>query len=198
MGGSFDPIHVGHLIIAEEAKVELDLARVIFIPAGQPYFKEGRDVAPAHHRLEMVRLAIASNPHFQMSAVEINKPGFSYSVDTLEVLRGELGEDREIYFILGWDSIVTLPQWKDLGWLLKLCKLVGVPRPGWARPDLEELESAAPGALKRITLLNRPLMDISSTEIRSRISRSVSVRYLVSRDVEEYITKHGLYEAVTQ
>ena len=82
--------------------------------------------------------------------------------------------------------------------LLKLCRLVGVPRLGWARPDLEELESAVPGALKRITLLNRPLMDISSTEIRSRISRSVSVRYLVPRDVEEYITKHGLYEAVTQ
>ncbi|MEW6034727.1 MAG: nicotinate-nucleotide adenylyltransferase [Chloroflexota bacterium] len=193
LGGSFDPVHIAHLIMAEEARVGLGLSRVIFIPAGQPYFKGGRSVASAEHRLEMVRLAVSSNPYFEASPIEVNRPGPSYTVDTLDALRRELGTGQEIYLILGWDSLAAIGNWKEPARVLELCHLVGIPRPGSLPPDLGELERAFPGSSGRITLLDRPLIGISSTDIRERIARGISIRYLVPEAVERYIVGHGLY-----
>jgi nicotinate-nucleotide adenylyltransferase len=193
LGGSFAPVHVGHLVVAEEVRVGLGLSRVCFIPAGQPYMKAERKVTPARHRLEMVRLAIASNPFFQVSSVEVARPGPSYTVDTLELLRGKHGNAVEMYFILGWDSVATLPQWRDVGRLLKMCLLVAVPRPGWERPDVGEMERVIPGVSEHIILLDEPWIGISSTTVRSRVARGGSIRYLVPAEVERYIEEHSLY-----
>lgn len=192
-GGSFDPIHLGHLIAAEEARLQLGLGRVVFLTAGVPYLKTGRKVAPARQRLQMVRLAIAGNPSFEASAMEIDRPGPTYTVDTMEEMRLRFDKGEDLFFIVGWDGVSSFPAWQRPQRILELCRVAGVPRPGLERPDMAELEKALPGASERIVLLDKPVIGISSTEVRSRVDHGTSIRYLVPGAVERYIARQGLY-----
>lgn len=193
LGGTFDPIHNGHLAIAEEARLRLDLAGVVFVPAGRPWFKKDSDITPAEHRVEMVRLAIAGHTSFRLSMVEVDRAGPSYTVDTIAGLRSELGADVELYFIMGMDSLPQLPRWREPGRLIRLCRIVAVPRPGSRPPDLAQLETRLPGLLERLILLDKPEVDISATDIRRRVTKGLSIRHLVPAPVEEYIRQHRLY-----
>ena len=192
-GGTFDPIHLGHLTIAEEARARLGLAQVLFVPAGQPWLKADRDIAPAAQRLEMVKRAIAANVYFGLSTAEVDRRGPSYAVDTIAILQQQLGAKARFFFLLGCDALGELPQWKEPTKLVQLCHLVAVPRPDCGSPDLEALEASIPGIAQRVVLLDIPPIDISSSDIRQRVARGLSIRHLVSADVEEYIEKHELY-----
>jgi nicotinate-nucleotide adenylyltransferase len=192
LGGTFDPIHSGHLIIAEKARLKLRLARILFVPAGQPWLKS-RKITPAAHRVEMVRLAIASNPHFELSTVEIGRPGASLSVETVDILQQQLGAGAKLFFLVGWDSLAELPQWKEPDRLIQLCKLVAVTRPGFSRPDLKAMESLVPGVTQSVVWLDIPPVGISSTDIRKKVFRGLSIHGLVPDEVEAYIKEKKLY-----
>lgn len=194
MGGTFDPIHTAHLIIAEEARTRFALDRVTFIPAGDPWMKSQREVTAAGQRVDMVKLAISSNPAFSLSLIEVERPGPTYTVDTLEQLWGELGYDTQLFLLLGWDSVADLPAWKAPYRISKMATTVAFPRPGFARPGLEALEKAMPGVTDRIVFLDEPCLQISSTGIRMRVAEGKSVRYLVPDGVWQYITEHNLYK----
>lgn len=195
LGGTFDPIHLGHLIVAEEVRARLDLSEVIFVPTGQPWLKRNSPIAPAEHRIRMVRLAIADKPYFKLSTVEMERPGPSYSVDTIAELQGQVGARDEIFFILGWDSLAQLPLWREPSRFIQMCHLVAVPRPGYSVPDLKKLEVEISGLSKRVILMDKPEIDISATEIRKRVTQGLSISHLVPRPVERYIKRHGLYIA---
>jgi len=195
LGGTFDPIHLGHLIVAEDLRQKLGLGEVLFVPAGRPWLKlkEEKPISPAEHRLAMVRLAVASNPYFKVSTMEIDRPGLSYSIDTVLELKAKLGAKSEIYFIVGPDALAELPKWKDPARLVEICQVVGIGRPGHAQADLSTLESSIPGVSQRIMLMNVPQIDISATEIRRQVAQGLSIRYLVPEAVEKYIQEHELY-----
>jgi nicotinate-nucleotide adenylyltransferase len=195
LGGTFDPIHLGHLIVADDIREKLELREVLFIPAGQPWLKlkEEKPVSAAEHRLAMVRLAVASNPYFKVSTMEIDRPGLSYSIDTVLELKSKLGAKAEIYFIVGPDALAKFALWKDPARLVEICQVVGIGRPGHARTDSQALESSLPGVSQRIMLVDVPQIDISSTDIRRRVAQGLSIRYLVPEAVEKYIVKHKLY-----
>jgi nicotinate-nucleotide adenylyltransferase len=195
LGGTFDPVHNGHLVVAEVVKEKLSLAEVIFVPAGQPWLKADRPITPAEHRLEMLRLALADKPDFKISTMEIERPGPSYTVDTLTELRRQLGDEDELFFILGRDNLAQLPQWHEAPRLIQLCYLVAVPRPGSKRPDMKALEAAIPGVSQRVMLLDEPYIDISASDIRERVARGLSVRHLVPEPVNRYLKEHRLYLA---
>ena len=194
LGGTFDPVHLGHLIVAEEARVRLRLDRVMFIPAGQPWLKEGQPVTSPKHRLRMVELAVASNPFFKVLASEIDRSGPTYTVDTLEELRRSLGEDTGLYFIVGMDALEQFHRWKEPERLLELCNLVVVSRPGHQGVEINDLVGSYPQAGERLVLLTVPRIEISSTELRRRVAEGISIRYLVPEAVEQYIMAHGLYQ----
>lgn len=191
-GGTFDPVHIGHLIVAEEARVRLKLSVVLFVPAGQPWRKIDHVITPALDRVEMVRRSITNNPYFKLSTVEVDRPGPSYTVDTIASLRDELGA-QSFFFILGWDSLAGLPLWKQPGKLVQLCQLVAVPRLGLNLPDLSSLASSVPGLMDKVTRLDAPIIGVSSSEIRQRVARGLSIHYLVPDEVEKYIKQNGLY-----
>jgi len=193
IGGTFDPIHNGHLIIAEETRNRLALAEVLFVPAGQPWLKASPPVATVDQRLEMVRLAIADRPYFKLSTVDIDRPGPSYTIDTIADLQSQLGDGTELFFILGWDSLAELPLWQEPSQLIKMCQLVAVPRPGYPAPDLNSLEEAIPGVTQSIILLDLPHIDISASEIRHRVAQGMSIHHLVPKPVSRYIRQHRLY-----
>ncbi len=191
LGGTFDPIHMGHLIIAEEASVRLGLSKVLFVPAGQPWLKQDRDVTPAVHRVEMVGRAIADNPYFELSTLEVERPGPSYTVDTLTTLGEQLGSRTNLFFILGRDTLAELPLWREPQKVVQLCRLVVPPRLG--SRDLKHLEKAIPGLLDKVIQLAMPVIGISSSEIRQRIAQGQPIRYWVPSEVEKYIVKHRIY-----
>jgi nicotinate-nucleotide adenylyltransferase len=190
LGGTFDPIHIGHLIVAEEARMKLELEEVLFVPAGEPWLKQDRDVTPAIHRVEMVRRAIADNPDFKLSTLEVDRSGPSYTVDTLQALQDRLSE-TSLFFIVGRDTLAELPLWKDPRKVIQLCRLVVPPRLG--SRDLRHLEEAIPGLLERVIQLDMPVIGISSSGIRHRLAQGMSVRYLVPPGVEEYMTEQRVY-----
>jgi nicotinate-nucleotide adenylyltransferase len=191
LGGTFDPIHVGHLVVAEEARTKLELAEILFVPAGQPWLKQDRDITPAAHRVEMIRRAIADNPYFKLSTVEVDRPGPSYTVDTLTLLQDQLSSEASLFFILGRDTLAELPLWKEPWRVIQLCRLVVPPRLG--SRDLRHLEEAIPGLRERVIQLDMPVIGVSSSEIRRRIARGLSIRYLVPPEVEKYITEQRIY-----
>ena len=191
LGGTFDPIHMGHLVVAEEARTKLGLREVLFVPAGQPWLKQDRNITPAVHRIEMVRLAIADNPHFKLSTLEVEHPGPSYTVDTLTVLQKQLGNEASLFFVLGRDTLAELPLWKEPRKVVQLCRLVVPPRLG--SKDLKHLEEAIPGLLNRVIQLDMPVIGVSSSEIRQRLAQGLTIRYLVPLEVEKYITEHRIY-----
>ena len=192
-GGTFDPIHTGHLLTAEDARAALGLDIVLFIPAGQPWFKSYRRITAAHHRLAMVRLAIADNPHFAASDIEIRRSGPSYTVDTLSELRGQYA-DAEFVVILGVDALREIDRWHEPRRLFELASVVGMARPG-SSVNLSVLHAAIPGSFSRMRLLDSALIDISGTDIRRRSAEGRSVRYRVPAAVERYIAEHGVYAA---
>ncbi|MFH1032286.1 MAG: nicotinate-nucleotide adenylyltransferase [Chloroflexota bacterium] len=193
LGGTFDPIHNGHIRVAEEVKVRLNLTEVLFIPAGHPWLKAGETISAAENRIQMVRLAIKDKPGFKLSTAEIERPGPTYTLDTIAELRSKIKVGDELYFIMGWDSLALLPKWREPLRLIKLCKLVAVPRPGYPLPDLKTLEAEIPGLRDRVTILDKPEIDISATDIRSRVARGLFIGHLVPKPVEEYIKRHKLY-----
>ena len=192
-GGTFDPIHIGHLIIAEEARLRLRLSQVIFVPAGEPWFKHDRKISPAAHRLEIVKRAIASNPHFAVSTVDMDRPGPSYTVDTLADLRCELGEAADFYLILGLDALAEFAEWREPRRVIELCHLVAARRPEAREFDSESLERSISGISRRVIILDNPQIGISSSEIRERVAKGLSIRNLVPDAVERYIREQGLY-----
>jgi nicotinate-nucleotide adenylyltransferase len=191
LGGTFDPIHIGHLIVAEEARIKLGLSEVLFVPAGQPWLKLDRNITSAVHRVEMVRRAIADDPHFKLCTLEVERAGPSYTVDTLTMLRKQLGSKASLFFILGRDTLAELPLWKGPEKLVQLCRLVVVPRLG--SKDLKHLETSIPGLLDKVIQLDMPVIGISSSGIRQRLAQGLSIRYLVPPEVEKYITEHKIY-----
>jgi len=193
LGGTFDPIHLGHLKVAEEVSTSLNLSEVIFMPAGEPWLKGASLILPAEHRLVMVRLALAGNPHFRLSTMEIDRPGPTYTVDTMAELRRGLGEGHELFFILGWDNLNQLPRWHEPSRLVGLCRLVAVPRVDYPPPDLASLDAAIPGLSPRVILLDEPRIDINASEIRQRVGQGLSIHGLVPEVVERYIKQHRLY-----
>ena len=193
LGGTFDPVHIGHLMVAEEARASLNLAEILLVPAGQPLLKLDYPITPAEHRLQMLRLAIAGRPHFKVSTVEIERSGPSYTVGTIAELRVQYGSEDEMFFILGWDSLAQLPGWREPSRLIKMCDLVAVPRPGFQRPDLKALEDLIPGISERVMLLDKPQIDISASAIRELAAQGLSLRHLVPEPVEKYIRQHKLY-----
>ena len=195
LGGTFDPIHNGHIIVAEETRARLNLAEVLVVPAGQPWLKEGSPILAAEHRVQMVRLAIADYPYFKLSTMEIDRTGPSYTVDTISELQAQLSAGDELFFILGWDNLTQLPQWREPSRLIKICRLVAVPRPGYLRPDLRSLEAVIPGLSQRLILLDKPEVDIGATNIRDRVAQGLSIHHLVPEPVGEYIRQHKLYSS---
>jgi len=193
LGGTFDPIHMGHLILAEEVRARLNLAEILFVPAGQPWLKGSSPISSARHRVEMVRLAIADEPYFKLSAIEIERSGPTYTVDTIAELKAQLGAGDELFFILGWDSLADLPRWWQPSRLVAMCCLVVVPRPGYPAPDLKALEAGIPGLSQRVTLMDKPEIDISASAIRERVAQGLSIHHLVPEPVGEYIKQHKLY-----
>jgi nicotinate-nucleotide adenylyltransferase len=193
LGGTFDPVHSGHMVIAEEARLRFGLNKVLFVPAGKPWLKAKREISPAVHRTEMVKRALAGNAGFELSTIEIDRPGPSYSVDTVAALQQKLGAGAEIFFLVGWDSLAELPQWQQPSRLIRLCKLVAVTRPGVSRPDLKSLETSVPGITQSVVWLDIEPIDISSSDIRDRTAQGLSIHGLVPDDVERYIAENKLY-----
>lgn len=185
MGGTFDPIHHGHLVAASEVQSRFDLDEVIFVPTGEPWQKEGRDVAPAEHRYLMTVIATASNPRFTISRVDIDREGKTYTIDTLHDLRAE-HPDAELFFITGADALAQILSWKDAEELFELAQFIGVTRPGYVLT-----EDGLPA--DRVHLQEVPAMAISSTDCRDRVGDGEPVWYLVPDGVVQYINKHQLY-----
>jgi nicotinate-nucleotide adenylyltransferase len=193
LGGTFDPPHLGHLILAEEARWGLALDTVLLMPAAQPWRKADRAVSPAQHRLAMVRAAVADDPYFDVSTVEIERGGPTYTVETLALLRAELDPADELVFILGEDALLDLPHWRDPAGILRLARLGVAARAGTLAASLAALERVLPGVTDRVSVVPMPRMEISSTEIRRRVAAGGSIRYFVPRAVAAYIAAHGLY-----
>jgi nicotinate-nucleotide adenylyltransferase len=189
MGGTFDPIHHGHLLTAEEAAVQFGLDEVVFVPTGQPWMKERTNVSPAEDRYLMTVVATASNPRFSVSRVEIDREGPTYTVDTLRSI-GETAGDAELFFVTGADAMLEIFQWKDPEEILSLAHFIAATRPGY---DLTRFESEAPTRHPNVSVMNIPALAISSTDIRDRIHEGRPIRYLVPEGVKSYIEKAGLY-----
>ena len=193
LGGTFDPIHNGHLGIADAACRELGLARVLFVPARDPWLKGRVDVVPSRDRVEMVKLAISGHPRYEISRVDLQREGPSYTIDTLSDLRRELGADAELYFILGMDAMEGLPDWREPERIIKTCRLVVAKRPGVDIIDLKALEARMPGISGRVVVIDNDLYDINSTGIRRSVAAGRSISGLVPDEVARYIRENGLY-----
>lgn len=185
MGGTFDPIHHGHLVAASEVQHRFDLDEVVFVPTGQPWQKAGRRVSPGEHRYLMTVIATASNPRFTVSRVDIDRGGPTFTIDTLRDLHRQR-PDAELFFITGADALAAILSWKDADEVFDLAHFIGVTRPGY-----ELSESGLPQA--RVTLQEVPAMAISSTDCRARVGANEPVWYLVPDGVVQYINKYGLY-----
>ena len=190
-GGTFDPIHLGHLIIAEELKFRLELDHVLFLPSNEPPHKTGQRITPNANRMAMLRTAIDSNRHFGISTVDMDRPGLSYTSDSLQILRdGHPG--AELWFMMGQDSLRDLPTWHEPNLIAHHARLGVALRPG-VNVDVDAIVSTVPAATGRIDLVPVPLIQISSREIRRRVRSGEPITYQVPRDVEQFIIEHGLY-----
>jgi nicotinate-nucleotide adenylyltransferase len=194
MGGTFDPVHIGHLVTAEEALHQFGLDRVIFVPTGEPWMKEHREegVTAGEDRYLMTVIATAGNPRFTVSRKEIDRGGPTYTVDTLTEFRDELGGDTDLFFITGADAMLEIFHWKDPEDVLSLAHFIAATRPGY---DLAHFEAEAPTSHPKVSVMKIPALSISSSDIRDRVASSRPVRYLVPVGVQEYIQKEGLYRS---
>ncbi len=195
-GGTFDPIHLGHLIMAQEVWAHLALDRVLFVPAGVPPHKQGHVITPAEHRRRMIELAIADDPRFGISTIELERAGPSYTVETLATLRAEMGDEAGIFFALGGDMLYDIVKWKDPAGIVRLATgIAALARPEWPfGPDeIAALDAAVPGLGQAVTPVPAPLIAISASAIRARLARGMPIRYLTPQAVEAYIRAQGLY-----
>lgn len=192
-GGTFDPVHWGHLTVAGEVRVKLELDRLLFVPAGQPWLKADRTVSPVAHRIAMISLAIAGNSHFEISTLEADRPGPSYTIDTIDALRHQMGNEARLFLIIGGDALADLPRWKEPSRLVRECHLVTFARPGSPVPNYASLEKDMPGISRHITLVEVSQVDISATQIRQRVSLGETLQGMVPAAVERYIREQGLY-----
>ena len=192
-GGTFDPVHVGHLIAAYEASGRLGLDRVLLVPAGQPQLRETAPVAAAHHRLAMAQLATQADDLLAVSDVEARRPGPSYTVDTLEELRNGSGDADRYYLIVGADALRDLRRWHNARRIFEMAHLVALARPGYETPEDDELEAVRTGAARQVILIDGPMIEISSSAIRSRLAEGLPIRYWVPEAVKRYIGEHRLY-----
>lgn len=190
-GGTFDPVHLGHLIMAAELGDALGLERIIFVPAGQPPHKSAQIVTADEHRLAMLRLAIAGNPHFELSTIELDRPGPSYTADLLATLREQL-PDAVLVFLMGEDSLRDLPTWRDPAAIVRLAEIGVAMRPD-VEADLSGVHRALPGSRDRIHVVPTTQIGISSSGLRRRIRDQRTIRYQVPEAVERYIADHALY-----
>jgi len=193
LGGTFDPPHYGHLALAENGRVQLGLEQVLFVPAGAPPHKPALPVASADHRAAMVEAAIADNPAFALSTVDLARPGPHYTVETLALLRREYPE-AALFFLMGGDSLAEFPSWCDPAGIVQKATLAVMTRSGWAA-DLATLERAVPQVRQRLVWLDAPCLDISGTDLRRRARQGLPLRYLVPPAVEEYVERHRLYRS---
>ncbi|AOY76869.1 nicotinate-nucleotide adenylyltransferase [Clostridium formicaceticum] len=195
MGGTFDPIHLGHLFIAETALDELNLDKVVFIPTGHPPHKDHENITDAHHRLQMTSIAIHSNKTFKLSAIEVNRKGPSYTIDTVRRLLEHDGGDVELYFITGTDAFMEVETWKRYKDVLQMIKIVVATRLGYSDVHFNEKVDLFTKKYKaRIIKVAVPILEISSSDIRNRIKEGKTIKYLVPEGVEEYIRKNQLYQ----
>jgi nicotinate-nucleotide adenylyltransferase len=192
LGGSFDPPHIGHLILAEEARDQLGLDRVLFAPAGQQPLKQGQAVTAVEDRVRMTELAIADNPAFELSRGDVDRPGPHYTVDLIAIIAAQLPPDAELYFLMGFDSLRDLPKWREPEKLIRAAHLVALSRPD-IPIDWDELERALPGARERVRLLDMPELEIASRDLRERVRTGRSVRYMVTDAVKAFIEEKRLY-----
>ena len=190
LGGTFDPVHFAHLAIAEQSREDLGLAGVLFVPAGIPPHKPTGLITPAAHRVAMVALAIAGNACFSLSRIEVDRPGVSYAVDTLEQLAGEY---PDLVFILSVEALRGLPTWRQPARILELCRMAVVPRHGYRSPGRAWLAEHVPGQEDRGLFLDGPDLGNSASDIRRRAASGRSIRYLVPEAVADYIARHRLY-----
>lgn len=193
LGGTFDPVHIGHLIIAGEVLETLKLDEIRFVPAAQPWMKKGREISAASHRLKMLELSLWQNARFVLDRSDLKRGGATYTVDTLRDMKKSLGEQTELFFILGADALKGFPQWKDPQEIVRLAVLVVVPRPGYKKMDALELEETAPGIKDRLVFLKGPRVGISALEVRKLVREGKSIEDLVTPGVAEYIREKGLY-----
>lgn len=196
LGGTFDPPHLGHLVLAQEVFARLRLDRVWFVPAASPPHKAGQRITAAEHRQAMVELAIARDPRFALSTVELERAGPSYTVDTLRMLRTRWGEDTWICLVLGWDMLLYLPHWHDSrGVIAATDQIAAVHRPdfGGSPGALAELDVALPELRPKLALVAAPQLEIAATTLRERVASGLPIRYLVPDAVCDYIEAHGLY-----
>lgn len=208
MGGTFNPIHLGHLRAAEEVAESLQLTQVIFMPAAKPPHKSDGKIVPFEHRYRMLELALAGNPLFELSDLEHRRPGKSYSVETVTQLSSQLGED--LYFVVGLDAFSELPTWKSYRELFSLCHFVVVARPGYSSNSLDkmlqtqisadysldaEVQGFVHPSYQTVYYREVTLLDISSSNIRDLLAKGYSVRYLLPDKVEDYIHQQGLYQS---
>jgi nicotinate-nucleotide adenylyltransferase len=191
LGGTFDPVHHGHLVAAQETFYQLNLDQVLFVPAGSPPHKPSRPITATRHRLRMVELAIGDRPCFGLSHVDVERPGPHYSADTLRLLRDEW-PGATLFFIVGSDLLTGILSWHEPQRIVELAELAAVQRPG-PQPDLDRLEAALPGLRERLHPVEMPLLDISSTDLRQRVREGRPITYLVPPEVESYIAEHELY-----
>lgn len=192
LGGTFDPIHLGHLLTADFVMNALGLEKIIFIPANYPPHKTGMNITNAKHRYIMSLLATSHNPQFEVSDIEIKREGLSYTIDTIKTLLEE-NPDVEFYFILGADAVAELDKWERFEELLDLCYFVAATRPGFAQ-KVEQAKASFGDAGNKIIWLNTPELNISSTDIRNRVKNGLPIKYIVTSSVESYIHKEGLYK----
>jgi nicotinate-nucleotide adenylyltransferase len=194
LGGTFDPIHLGHLALAHEARRSLDLERVLFVPNADPPHKDETVTAPVH-RAAMVRLALAGEPNFELSPLELDRPGPSYAVDTVAAIaaRSEAEGRPEPWFILSDEAFADLPTWREPRRILELARVAVAPRPGAPRLDRSWTAERFPGLESRVVLLQGPRVDIAATDVRARIAQGRSIVGLVPDVVADYIAQHGLY-----
>lgn len=195
MGGTFDPIHYGHLVAAEMARSKFNLSKVLFIPSGTPPHKDRSDISAAGLRFEMIERAIQDNPAFDISALELERKGPSFTVDTLRVLR-RTWPGHELYFITGTDALREIFFWHEAEEILMMTEFIGAARPGFDASDfLLQVQQEHPETQGRIHYLEVPALAISSTDIRARVKRGQPIRYLLPEPVRHFIQQYGLYTA---
>lgn len=196
MGGTFDPIHQGHLVTAEAVRSCFELDKVVFVPSGQPPHKAGQPITSKEKRYLMTELATVTNPYFEVSRVEISRPGASYAIDTVMYFRKLLPEDSEIYFITGADAILEIITWKDVDRLFENCTFIAATRPGYNLSEMERnvKKHLKPEYLNKIIPIEVTAMAISSTDIRRRVAEGRTIKYLLPESAEVYIYKNDLYK----
>jgi nicotinate-nucleotide adenylyltransferase len=192
LGGSFDPPHIGHLILAEEARDQLQLDKVLFAPAGQQPLKSGQAVTAVEDRVRMTELAIAGNLHFELSRGDVDRPGPHYTIDLVKLIAAQLPPQSELFFLMGFDSFADLPKWHEPAQLIRTAQLVALTRPD-VPIDWERLESQLPGVRERVKLLDMPELEIASRDLRERARTGRSIRYMVPEAVIAYIEAQHLY-----